>query len=215
MRIFLILFLFVFSFSMEITTISNVKKNIISLSQNVKKGTSGIVLCPYENKKIICARCVSLGEKKAKLYVYKELENKAFALPIVYPKKGDKVIFSKNYNRIMIIALNQEVYLKLKEKYQNRFTIIPIDVFAAFLDDVPTKKDFVKFAREMNIGLFIFALDKIYFVDGESFYNINSKDYDFKVNLKFKRPFYSSYNFDITLKNPIEYYKKFIKGIKW
>jgi len=210
MRIVLILFLFVFSFSME-TNIVNVKKDFIFVNQKVKKGTSGIVLCPYNNEKIICARCISLGDKKAKLYVYKNLKNPAFALPLVYPKKGDKVIFGKNYNRIVIIAPNQEIYLKLKEKYQNNFIIIPIDVFGAFLDDIPTKKDFISFARKMDIGFFVFALDKIYFVDGESFYMINSKNYDFKVNLKFKKPFYSSYDYDVNLKNPIDYYKHLIK----
>ena len=215
MRILFILFLTISMYAGMIADITGINKNIINLNKNIKKGVSGIVLCPYEKEKIICARCVSLGDKKAKLYVYKDLQNKAFALPLIYPKRGDKVIFGKDYKRIMIIALNQEVYLKLKEKYQNRFSIIPIDVFGAFLDDIPTKKDFIKFAREMNIGLFVFALDKIYFVDSESFYDFLTQNYTFKPNLKFKIPFYSSYNFDIKMKNPTEYYKKLIKGIKW
>jgi len=215
MRIIFVLFFAISLYAGMIANIIYVNNDIINLNKNIKKGISGIVLCPYEKEEIICARCVSLGEKKAKLYVYKDLQNKAFALPVVLPKVGDKVIFGKNYKRIMIIAPNQEVYLKLKEKYQNSFTIIPVDVFAAFLDDIPIKKDFVKFAREMNIGLFVFALDRIYFVDSDSFYDFLTQNYTFKPNLKFKKPFYSSYNFDIKMKNPIEYYKNFIKGIKW
>jgi len=214
MRIIFILFLAISMYAGMIANITGVNNDIINLNKNIKKGISGIVLCPYEKEEIICARCVSLGDKKAKLYIYKDLQNKAFALPLVFPEKGNKVIFGKNYKRIMIIAPNQEVYLKLKEKYQNSFTIIPVDVFAAFLDEAPTKKDFIKFARKMNIGLFVFALDKIYFVDSESFYDFLTQNYTFKPNLKFKNPFYSSYNFDIKMKNPTQYYKKLIKGIK-
>ena len=207
---FLILFVGIYLFSFQ-TQIVDVKKDIISLENSVKRGVSGIVLCPYEEKKIICASCVSLGNKKAKLKVYDNLKNEAFALPVVYPKKGDEVIFAKDYERVLIIAPNQIAYLKLKEKFKDKI-IIPVDTFAAFLDDLPKREDFIDFAKKMDIGLILFALDKLYFVDANSFYVVNEKKLDFKPK-SFKLPFYSSYNFDIKEKNIINYYKKMLRGL--
>ena len=211
MRIVFLLISAVFLFANGIETkIVNVNKNQILLDKDIKKGINGIVLCPYENNEIICARAVSLGNKKALLYSYKALKNEAFALPIVFPKKGNKVLFAKDYSRIMIIALNQTSYLKTKEKYSKN-TIIPVDVFGAFLNKKPTKKDFIKFAKKMNIGRFIFVLDKIYEVDALSLETINAYKNPYKKG-KFKLPFFTSYNdYDINIKNPINYYKSLIK----
>ena len=207
---FLIFFISVLLFA-KTTQIVNIDNDVIMLKDNIKKGESGIVLCPYENKKIICASVISIGNKKAKLSVYDNLQNEAFALPIVYPKVNDEVIFGKNYDRVVIIAPNQFTYLSLKDKFKN-FTIIPIDTFAAFLEDLPEKKDFLEFAKKMDIGLYIFALDKLYFVDAKSFYVVNKEKF-LLLAKKFKLPFYSSYNFDIKEKNIINYYKKMLKGI--
>ncbi len=209
MRIFFILFVGIFLNAMSIVNITEVNGLRIKLDKPVQKGTSGVVLCPYQKEEIICANALSFGNY-AKLYPYENLKNDAFALPLVYPKKGDKVIFGKNYSRIMIIAPNQIVYLKLKNRFKN-FTVIPIDVFAAFLDNLPVKREFINFAKKMDIGLYIFALDKLYYVDAESFYVINSEDYNFPK--KFKLPFFSSYNFDIKENNIINYYKKMLKGL--
>lgn len=191
-----------------VTTITGVEGNVITTEANVKRGISGIVLCPYEKEKIICARCVSAGGNKAVLYTYAELKNEAFALPLVLPKKGDEVIYGKNYKRIMIIAPNQNTYLKLKKRFSS-FTVIPIDVFGAFLEDKPTRENFVNFAKKMDIGLYVFALDKLYLVDALSFYAIDEEDFSFKG--KFKLPFYTSYPFDFDIKNPINYYKSMIR----
>jgi len=211
MRIILILFSAVLVFAKGIDVkITSVNDNKITVNKTLKKGISGVVLCPYEKSKIICARSVSLGGNKALLYVYKALKNNAFALPLVFPKKGDEVLFGKDYSRIMIIAPNQTVYLKTKEKYLKN-TIIPIDVFGVFLDEKPTQKDFVNFAKKMNIGRFIFVLDKIYEVDALSMEVINSYKNPYKTK-KFKLPFFTSYNdYDIKMKNPINYYKNLIK----
>ena len=204
--VFLIAVLVNAAYIAKIIDIDNLK---ITLDKNIKKGTSGLVLCPYQNENIICAKAISFGDY-AKLYVYDNLKNDAFALPLVYPNVNDTVIFGKNYSRIMIIAPNQSEYLKLKNRFKN-LTIIPIDTFAAFLDDLPTRKNFIKFAKEMDIGLFVFALDKLYFVDANSFYVILKEDYNFPK--KFKIPFFSSYNFDIKEKSIINYYKKMLKGL--
>jgi len=211
MRILFILFIGVLAFSQGITVkILNVNETEISVNATLKKGINGVVLCPYEKSKIICARAVSLGGDKALLYSYKALKNDAFALPLVFPKKGNEVLFGKNYSRIMIIAPNQTDYLKTKEKYSKN-TIIPVDVFGAFLEKKPTKGNFINFAKKMNIGRYIFVLDKIYEVDALSLEVINSYKNPYKNN-KFKLPFFTSYNdYDIKMKNPINYYKTLIK----
>jgi len=210
MKIFLILFFAIFANAAYIVTITDVNGLEVKLANSIKKGVSGVVLCPYEKENIICAKAVSYGNY-AKLYPYTSLKNDAFALPLVYPKKGDKIIFGKNYGRIMIIAPNQTIYLKLKEKYKN-LTVIPIDTFAAFLDDLPTKKNFVNFAKKMDIGLYIFVLDKIYLVDSYSFMPIDVEKLPFSFK-NFQKPFYSSYKFDINEKNILNYYKKMLKVI--
>ena len=211
MRIILILFSAVLAFSQGIAVkILNVNGTKIIINATIKKGVNGIVLCPYENNKIICARAVSLGGDEAKLYAYKALKNDAFALPLVYPKKGNEVVFGKDYSRIMIIAPNQTVYLKTKEKYSKN-TIIPVDDFGVFLEGKPTKQNFINFAKKMNIGRYIFVLNKIYEVDALSMQVINSYPNPYK-NKKFKLPFFTSYNdYDIKMKNPVKYYKNLIK----
>jgi len=188
-------------------TITNRNGDVVTVDQYVKKGVSGVVVCPYEGKNIICARAVMNG-KKGKLEVYDNLANKAFALPLVLPKKGDKILLAKNYHRIMIIAPNQDIYLKVKENYKNDSVISP-DVLAAFLEELPSKKEFVKFAKKMNIGRYVFVLDKIYEVDAESFYVINKYG---KNSQNYKNIFFTSYpKLDIKENNLIAYYKSLIK----
>jgi len=210
MKVFFILLLAIFANASYMATITQVNGLKVKLNIPIKKGSSGIVLCPYEGEKIICARAISFG-KYAKLYPYRNLKNDAFALPLVYPKKGDKVIFGKNYERVLIIAPNQTLYLTFKNRYKN-LTIIPIDTFAAFLDDWPTKEDFIDFANKMDIGLFVFILDKIYIVDAHSFVVLLKEELPFSFK-NFKEPFYSSYNFSVKEKNMISYYKNLLKGI--
>jgi len=188
-------------------TITDVSGDVVTVDKYVKKGVSGVVLCPYGGKKIICAKTVSYG-KKAKLEIYDNLKKDAFALPAVFPEKGDKILLAKNYNRILIIAPNQYLYLKTKEKYKNAVIISP-DIFANFLEEIPTKDEFVNFAKKMDIGRYVFVLDKIYEVDAESFYAV--KKYG-KNTQKFKEVFFTTYpKFDIKANNMIAYYKSLIK----
>ena len=83
-------FLIFLSLNAYEVNILSVNNDIAIIDKYVKKGVSGVVICPYEDKKIICARAISFG-KKAKLAIYDNLKNEAFALPIVYPKK-DKLL---------------------------------------------------------------------------------------------------------------------------
>lgn len=186
--------------------ILDVNNDFVIINKYVKKGVSGVVICPYEDKKIVCAKAISFG-KKAKLKIYDNLKNEAFALPLVYPKKGDTIIFAKDYNRILIIAPNQVEYLRVKEKYKNSIIISP-DIFAPFVDEIPTKKEFINFAKEMDIGRYIFVLDKIYEVDANSFYII--KKYG-KSNTKYKEIFFTNYKKEDIKENLISYYKKLLK----
>ncbi len=206
MRIIILFFAAVLSFGFDVK-VTKVEGTKIYLSEYVQKGLSGIVLCPYMNQEIICARAVSNGNT-AKLYVYAELKNDAFALPLVYPKAGDKAVFGKNYNRIMIIAPTQEEYLKIKERYKGNVIISP-DVLAAFLGDEVKRDDFINFAKKMDLGRYIFVLkDGIYEVDAISFYLLNKKKFKGE---SFNKAFFTyARNIDI---KPVNY-KKFFKGLK-
>jgi hypothetical protein len=206
MRFLIVLFLVINAFALE-ANIVRVDKNIVTLDKTVTKGMSGVVLCPYQNKEIICAKAVAF-RNKAELLIYDNLKNDAFALPVVTPKKGDKIIFAKNYNRILIIAPTQEEYIKIKSKYKNA-TVISSDNFAAMIEELPKRSDFINFAKKLDIGRIIFALDKIYEVDAYSFYVI--KKYG-QVNAKYNKIFFTTYPaFDLKDKNIINYYKKLIK----
>ncbi|WP_024788324.1 MULTISPECIES: plasminogen-binding N-terminal domain-containing protein [unclassified Lebetimonas] len=194
MKRILILFVLISSLMGYEVTIKSIQNDKISVDKYVKKGVSGIVLCPYENKNIICAKATLFGTE-GKLSVYDNLENDSFALPVAIPKPGDKIILAKNYNRIMIIAPNQQSYLKAKELFKNK-TLISPDIFATFLEENPTRDDFINFAKKMDIGLYAFVLDKIYLVDSYSFYAI--KEFSAEKNYKYTEPFFVTYpNFHI------------------
>lgn len=202
---FFLFFAVVLSFGFDVK-ITKVDGRIVYYDEIIPKGISGIVICPYEKEKIICARAISYGDF-AKLYAYSELKNNAFALPLVYPKAGDKIIFAKDYNRIMIIAPNQIDYLKVKAKYSKNVIISP-DVFIAFVEDDLTKDEFVNFARKMNIGRYVFVLnDGIYEVDAISFYVIRKLPYK---GSSYHKALFTYANFNL---EPINY-KVFFRGIK-
>ena len=111
MRLFLFVIAAILLNAYEVNILS-VNQDTAVIEKYVKKGVSGVVLCPYEGKKIICARVVCFG-KRAKLKIYDDLKKEAFALPLVVPKKGDKILLAKDYDRILIIAPNQLEYLKI------------------------------------------------------------------------------------------------------
>ena len=187
--------------------IKEVNGDKIYLDKYVRKGKSGYVICPYDNTNTICARAVSFGNY-AKLYVYDDLKNDAFALPDVKPEKGNKVIFGKDDSRIMIIAPNQNVYLKVMDMYKN-CTVISTDLFVPYIEEKPAEKDFISFAKKMNIGKIVFVLDKIYEVDPYSFYVLKKFGQN---SAKYEKIFFTTYpNFDIKLQNAVKYYKHMIK----
>jgi hypothetical protein len=201
MRLFLLVIATILLNAYEVNIIS-VNQDTAVIDKYVKKGVSGVVLCPYEGKRIICARAVCFG-KRAKLKIYDDLKKDSFALPLVTPKKGDKIILAKNYERILIIAPNQAEYLKIKAKYKNA-TIISPDIFATFIEDAPRKEDFINFAKKMNIGRIIFVLDKVYEVDAYSFYAI--KIYE-KNSVKYTNAFFTTFPNHLKIAN----YKSYIK----
>ncbi len=205
MRIILLFLFAVFSFGFKVN-ITKVTNTTAYLEKNVQKGISGIVVCPYKNTKIICARAVSYGNK-AKLYAYKELKNSAFALPFVYPKAGDKIIFAKNYKRILIIAPNQSTYLKIKQTYSDN-TIISPDILATFLNGDISRKRLVNFAKTLDIGKYIIAYGgKIYETDALSFYAVNEKNFKTPA---YKKAFFTYIrNFDIKKTD----YLKYLRGL--
>jgi len=193
MRYLFLLISFLFAYEANILSVN---KDIAVIDKYVKKGVSGVVVCKYLDKNIICARAISLG-KKVKLTSYDNLKNSAFANPLVYIKKGDKVIFAKNYDRILIIAPNQEAYLKVKKIYKD-FHIIPSDLLAVFNEEI-NLKTLKEFTKIYDVGRFIFVADKIYEVDANSFNVVFIKKFQ-----NYKKGFftyYKTFKLDWRIKN--------------
>ena len=182
--------------------IVSVDKNIAKIDGDIEKGVSGVVVCPYNGNSIIAANAVSLGDGKVKLSNYDYLKNRAFALPIVPVTQKCEAVFKRNYNRILILAPTQKLYLKLKEEYKNS-VIVPVDNFALFFEKDLTKKDILNFAKIMNVGRIIVAKKYLYEVDANSLQVVSKKEYLGSD----KNEFFTNYGiFKID-------YKKLIKGV--
>jgi hypothetical protein len=207
MRFLLFLFAAVF-INAKIVSLVDVKGDRGEVNESVKRGVSGYVICPFDNQEIICARAVFYG-KSVKFKAFDELQNRAFALPVVRPKKDDKIILNP-YKRAVIIAPNQELYLKVKDYFSNK-TLIHPDVLYVYLEGEVSKKGLINFAKDMNIDEYIFVLDRVYEVDANSFFAINSFD---KFGTKsYNTLFFNSYS-QKKSKNMLKEYKRMIKGIK-
>ena len=207
-KIILSLILSIYLFAFEKIESKILYKNFID--KNISKGLTGYVI---QNNKII-AKVVSLGSKKVKYLPFKKLENKGLATPQLIVKRGDKIIFGLYNFRGLIIAPNQQQYLKIKNSYPN-MEWINSDIFATYFENKPTKENFQQFCNTYNVGIIDFLLDKEYIVDCQSFTILQTKNIKKE---KYKKPFFCSYDkfptslFSTTIKNWIEYYKKLIKG---
>ncbi|MRJ07050.1 MAG: hypothetical protein C6I01_05975 [Epsilonproteobacteria bacterium] len=164
----------------------------------VPKGMTGYLICPFLNRDIICGLAVSLGDGKVEFKVYDALQNKAMALPVVVPKPGDKIIFQKDYRRVMIIAPDRESYYSLVNQYQEKGnSVIPSDVMAVFVEDndeIPSRREFINFAKRLNIGRYIFLSDKgIEEIDALSLTPLRVLPWKGNGKVSYKVPFFTTY----------------------
>jgi hypothetical protein len=120
------------------------------------------------------------------------------ALPVVVPKPGDKIIFQKDYRRVMIIAPDRESYYSLVNQYQEKGnSVIPSDVMAVFVEDndeIPSRREFINFAKRLNIGRYIFLSDKgIEEIDALSLTPLRVLPWKGNGKVSYKVPFFTTY----------------------
>jgi hypothetical protein len=178
-----------------LTKVEGTQEGVVS--PIVPKGETGYILCPYMGKEIICGLALSEGEGRVRFEVYDNLKNRAMALPVVLPKPGDKVVFQKNYRRVLIIAPNSEIYFSLLNRYRKEGnTPISSDFLAIFEEDegVPSREDLISLAKKMDIGRYaIVTPEGVIELDALSLQKLRS----YPCNcgpIHYKVPFFTSYN---------------------
>jgi hypothetical protein len=206
--IIMINFIYLFAFNFEYNKTEIINYNLIN--KNIPKGETGYII---QNSMII-GKVVSMGGNKVKYLPFEKLKNEALATPKVYPKKGDTIIFGLYNKRGLVIAPNQQLYIKTKKEYPN-IKWINSDNFAPYFETKPTIEDFRKFCNDYNVGIIIFILDKKYIVDSQSFTILETVE--LTQNYKYSKPFFASYNkfadsiFSSEPTNWINYYKSLLK----
>jgi len=182
----------------------------------VPKGVTGYVICNYLNRGIICGMAMSLGDGRVTFKVFDSLKNRAMALPIVLPQKGDKIIFGKDYRRVLILAPNSNTYFQLVNRYQKEGNkVISSDLLALFMEeeeDIPTREDLINLAKKLNIGRYVILTNRgIVELDGLSLQPIRILKWD-GGKISYKIPFFTSYsNWESVDENFLNRYKEELK----
>lgn len=193
MKIFLSLFLLVtFSFSLDlriadinITSINDTQATIAK--GKLKKGQSGIISHTFKNnEKVILGLGIvtSSNETNSTIKIIKEdiIPQDAIATTNLKPSIGDSFILNHLYDTALLIVPNYEVKEKIKKAFHG-LTYIDTDIFAGYLKlketPVPDLKLFQKFAKQNDIGLLLFVVEKKLHI-----FDVNSleKIYTFDIN---------------------------------
>ena len=197
---------------------NKIETNIISSSKikatidkKIPNGMTGFII----HNNMVIGKAISNGNYNVNYLSFLKLKNDALATPNITPKKGDTIIFGIYNKRWLLIAPNQESYLKTIKNNPN-ISFISSDIFATYFDTKPTQKDFIKFCKDFNIGIINFVLDKNYIVDANSFIILDKTN--LKKEINYKKPFYTNYKkfkkslFSFKPKIWINYYNNMLKN---
>jgi hypothetical protein len=210
---FLLLFVHLFAFNstpIKTEILVTTFKNAFVNDKNIEKGITGYVI----HNKMLISKAVSLGNGNVKYLPFEALKNEALATPKIMPQKGDEIIFGLYNKRGLIIAPNQDVYIKTKNRHKN-IKWISSDLFASYFEEEPKKEDFKNFCNDVKVGIIDFVLDKEYIVDCQSMIILETEEIE--KSKDYKKPLFCSYNdfgskfFSEIPDNWINYYKSFIK----
>lgn len=152
---------------------------------DLKVGESGEILRWFtkENSAIVArAAVVEIKDGLAKVAFepLEGFEQGAFPAPVLFPKKGDEVIFRSFNDRAFLVAPSQEIYEKIKAAYPDVTWLHP-DLLAAYLMDVghssPVRGDFRKVCTQYAAGIvYLVNLNEGQALDCQTFTPIK-KDY--------------------------------------
>jgi len=179
------------------STVNSVdKRGQITISSNVPKGRSGIVIHSYGNGIFAITHiATSLGGNRAKIGEYKALKHKNIPTIQTAPQKGDKVIFGNLYNNVLLIAPDEASYSSITKSIK-RVWIHP-DMYAYYLikndETKMTLKNLKGFARENQVGLVaIVAKDGIRVLDPLSSTYLRKLPLNINIT-KAQSPFYARF----------------------
>jgi hypothetical protein len=184
----------IIAFASEYNSVEyDIKSDIHKLDTNIPNNHSGIVIKTMgQNRSIIAIAKVKNGSIQ---YQPSDLLDQEY-LPKVIENvsSGDKIIFNYLYNNAVVIAPNFKTYKKVMDRYSDTM-FVDIDTLSGYLtrvaNPVPTKEDFLNYAREYDIGLFYFAVGgKLYTVDARTFDIIATRNFRVTKDIE-QQPFYS------------------------
>jgi hypothetical protein len=184
----LLIFINLFAFNPNYTNteILTTTSKSATIDKNIQNGLTGYVI----HNNMIIAKAVSIGDDNVKYLPFKALKNDALASPKIMPQKGDKIIFGLYNKKGLIIAPNQNSYIKTQNKYPN-INWISSDLFASYFENKPTKEDFQNFCSDVKVGIIDFILDKEYIVDCESMTILETSKIKSST---YTKPFFCSYD---------------------
>ncbi len=179
------------------STISSVsKRGQITLSNDVPKGRSGIVVHNYGNGLFaITHTAISLGGNRAKIGKYKALRHRSLPTIKTVPKNGDEIIFGNLYSNVLLIAPDEQSYSKITKSIK-RVWIHP-DMYAYYLlkndESKITLKNLKEFALDNQVGLVaIVAKDGIRILDPLSSKYLRRLPLNINIT-KAQSPFYARF----------------------
>jgi len=207
------------------TTIKSIESNKkITLTNNIPKGRSGIVVHSYGNGLFaITHTAISQGGNIATIGRYNILKHKNLPTIKTAIKEGDEVIFGNLYDNVLLIAPNEQSYSSITKSIK-RVWIHP-DLYASFLiindEDRITKKNLKKFAIKSQVGLVaIVAKDGLRIFDPISGNYLRKIAINTPIEAKTQSPFYARFEqistniFSEDTQNKFPPYYKGIDNIK-
>ncbi len=200
------------------TSIQSIDKNgVVTLSGNIPKGRSGIVIHNYgKGLSAITHSVVTISGNRATVTKYNFLKDTNMPMIETPVKVGDRVILGNLYSNVLLIAPDEQSYSKITQAF-NKLWIHP-DIYAYYLikndENRVTLKNLKGFAIENEVGLVaIVARDGLRILDPLSGHYLRKLPINIKIT-KAQSPFYARFEqidtdiFSISNKKEFpEYYK--------
>lgn len=204
-------------------TISEIKNDEIKINLGALTiGQTGVIVRNLSNGHSIILAQAEVKESlkdTSTLTIQKFLGLEQDALPTFKSKveKGDKFVLNYLYSSALLIAPNQESFIKARRLF-NSFKFLHSDVFASYMkidsEEYPSLEEFQEFALKQNIGTLFFVVDEfIYVYDAKSLKVLLKKELKYN-DKKTAMPFYTRVEeIDTYEEDYTQYYKEFL-GIK-
>ena len=207
-----------------VTSIQSIGKNgIVTLSGDIPKGRSGIVVHNYgKGLSAITHTLITLPNNRASIAKYDMSIDSNMPTVDTPIRVGDRVILGNLYSNVLLIAPDEQSYSKITKTF-NKVWIHP-DIYAFYLikngEDRVTIKNLKKFAIENDVGLVaIVARDGLRIFDPLSGHYLRKLPIDIDIT-KAQSPFYARFEqidtniFSVASKKEFPKYYKGVDNIR-